>query len=478
MHALGPDLTWVALLHQLCSSFALVPLAWLAGRLASSRKAMLGAFVIAGLHPVLVRFGASEDGHAIAVLLLWIGLAGMLDYAERGRTSRLLLATAALILMLYTRQIMLAMLPFAFVLALAQRRTLLREPKFLASGVVCAGLIALHLVVLGNHPDQAFHIRSLAVRFPDVGVVVATLRHHPLFDLGLYQPLFVPLWLVGSVAVWRSSALGKWFVLFFAAQFVATFWLYEGRNVALMFRVPLLTIACVLAGVGFQRCLALAERLPAAQRSPRIAGSVAGVGGAAILLVPLALPGWRIVDELRPLTHEYRLIQARLALLPERFILIANAGGGIDRPGYQFPLHLLRGAGLDVQQNTAQDVVRNNRLDEPLIFLRGDACYAYSLIELSDIPEPIDFANIIATIGEAAANHELPEGLVVPAKMRDECELLLRGATPIGELVRVPARPLDVPFVLYGVDELEMGFYRVTPEAVRAAAELTPAEPR
>ena len=67
-------------------------------------------------------------------------------------------------------------------------------------------------------------------------------------------------------------------------------------------------------------------------------------------------------------------------------------------------------------------------------------------------------------VGFPAEERNFEEGFVAVRSYRD--------------LVRVPARPLDVPFVLYGVDELEMGFYRVTPEAVRAAAELTQAEPR
>lgn len=467
LNYVGADLTWVALLHQLCSSFALVPLAWLAGRLARSRVAMVGVLVIAGLHPVLVRIGASEDAHALAVLMAWIGIAGMVDYAESERRSRLVMATAALILMMYTRQIMLALLPFAFVLALAQRRSLLGDRWFRAAIASCGALLLLRMAVLASNPDQTFHVASLAVRFPSLAIVGATLRHHPLFDLGLYQPAFVPLWLIGVVAVWRDSTLGRWFVVLFAASFVSTFWLYEGRNVALMFRMPLLTIACALAGVGFARIVAaLARRV-----GPARARTSAAIGGALILLVPLVLPGWRIVDELRPLTREYRQIQASAPALPTSIVLIVNAGGGIDRPGYQFPTHLLRGAGIELVEQTPHDVVRNGKLDEPLIFFRGTACYAYSLIELSNIPT-LEFASIIATIGESAANHERPADLVVPATMRPECVTLLEGATPIGEQVRVPARPDDVPFELYGVDELEMGFYRVTPAAVRATAAL------
>jgi hypothetical protein len=462
---LGADLTPIAFFHQLCSSFALVPLAWLAGRLAGSRVAMIGAFVVAALYPVFVRIGASEDAHALAVLMMWIGLASMHDYAQTDRKSRLLLAAAALILMMYTRQIMLAVLPFPFLLAVVQRRALLRDRWFLAAVAVCVALLALRLAVLAANPDQAFHMRSLAVRFPSGSIVLATLRHHPLFDVGLYQPLFVPLWVIGTVAVWRSSPLGRAFVLFFVAFFFATLWPYEGRNVALMFRMPLLTVACVLAGVGFARCAARTSKWVAA-----------GAGGL-ILCVPLLMPGWRIVTEIRPLTAEYRVIQASTDALPERFILVVNAGGGIDRPGYQFPTHVLRDANIDVVEHTPQDVVQRDKLDEPLLFFRGVGCYAYSMIELSNVPA-LDFATIIRSIGEAAANHRVPDDVVVPREMRPECVVLLEGAELIGELTRVPARPDDVPFELYGVDELEMGFYRLTPEAVRRAAELSPAPER
>lgn len=477
----GPDLTHVALFHQLCSSLALVPLAWLAGRLAGSqtapagsRMAMLGAFVVAALHPVLVRIGASEDAHVLAVLLAWIGLAAMYDYGHDQQVSRLLLTTAALILMLHTRQIMLVVLPFPFVLAVAQRRSLLRDPWFWAAIIVCSFVLVLRLFVLASNPDQTFHLRSIAARMSSLGIVLAALRHHPLFDVGLYQPLFVPLWVVGLVATWRSSSVGRWFVVCFAAMFVSTLWTYEGRNVALMFRMPLLTCACVLAGVGFQRLLVLAERRFGAQRSRWITGVSAGV----IALAPLALPGWRIVDELRPLTREYRMIQAAAPSLPKRFILVVNAGGGIDRPSYQFPTHLLRGAGIEVIERTPQNLLDEQHFDQPhldqphsdqpLIFFRGVACYAYSLIELADIPT-LDFATIIRTIGETAASHRVPADLLIPAQMRPECAVLLDGARLLGDLVRVPARPHDVPFELYGVQEIEMGFYQVTPEALRAA---------
>lgn len=473
LNYVGADLTWVALLHQLCSSFALVPLAWLAGRLAGSRVAMVGAFVIAALHPVLVRIGASEDAHALAVLMAWIGFAGMVAYAETEQRSRLVMATAALILMMYTRQIMVALLPFAFLLALGQRRTLLRERWFLAAGGLCAALLLLRLAALGSNPDQTFHVASLAVRFPNLAIVGATIRHHPLFDVGLYQPAFVPLWTIGAVAVWRASSLGRSFLVLFAVAFVTTFWLYEGRNVALMFRMPLLTIACVLAGVGFERIVRVLVR----RLGPARARTSAAIGGSLIALAPLAMPGWTIVAELRPLTREYRHIQANTHALPSPMLLLVSAGGGIERPGYQFPTHLLRGAGIEMATQTPHDVIANGKLDEPLIFFRGTACYAYSLIELSNIPQ-LDFASIIAVIGESAANHRLPDELVVPARMRPECVTLLEGATLLGELVRVPARPDDVPFELYGVEELEMGFYRVTPAAVRAVADASPPPPR
>jgi hypothetical protein len=468
LRGFGPDLTHVALLHQLCASLTLIPLAWVAARLANSRWACVGVFVVAALHPVLVRIGASEDGHVLAVVFAWLGIAGLVAYADERRPAQLVLGTAAVILMIYTRQIMLALLPFAFALALARRRELLRERPFMAAAALCGVLVVLHLVLLGSHPDQAFHLRSLAVRFPTLGIVTAALRHHPLFDVGLYQPMFVPLWLIGMIVVWRDSLFGKCFVACFAAQFVATLWLYEGLNVALMFRMPLLTIGCALAGVGFARVVAGVETRSGVQASRWMALAF----GALVLVVPLARPGWRLVTELRPLTHEYRLIQRSAPLLPERAVLVLLAGGGIDRPGYEFPTHVLRGAGVELVEHTSADVVAQGKLDEPLVFLRGDACYAYSLIELSNIPPPIEFASIIATIGEDAANQRVPANLVIPAGMRPECELMLRGAEPIGELVRVPARPFDVPFVVYGVDELELGFYRVTPDAVRAVAEL------
>lgn len=466
MRHVGPDLTNIAFLHQLCMSLSLVPLAWLSGRLAKSRTAMIGAFLIAALHPVLMRIGASEDGHALATLMAWIGLAGLYDYAESGRKSRLLLGTAALILMLHTRQIMLVILPFAFLLAFVKGpRERVRSPLFLGAVLLCGALILLRLSVLGTNPDQAFHLRSIAVRFSSVGIVIGTFLHHPLFDVFLYQPFFVPLWLIGAIAAWRSSNVGRTFVLFFAAMFISTLWLYEGRNVALMFRMPLLTVASALGGIGFAQLFAQLERRFDRPWAIRMAAGC----GALMVGLPFVLPGFAIVKTLRPLLHEYRKIQATTPFLPKRMVLVANRSGGIDRPGYQFPMHILRGAGIAVDEYTPDEVIQRDKLGERLFFFRGVACYAYSPIELSHLPA-LDFATIIKAVGEPAANHEIPKNISIPSEMREECTILLQGARLVGDLVRVPGRPSDPPFLVYGAPELEMGFYEIKPEAVREAA--------
>lgn len=457
MRGFGADLTVVAALHQLLSVITLGVMGWVAWRWTGARAAGVCVVAVAALNPVLIRQGASEDGHPLAVLLAWLAIAAMERHARDGRRAALVASAAAAVLMLQTRQIMLAFVPVILVLGLLRTgRGIRQPPAFWIAAAVPLGAGLLRLVVASQQSDQAGHLASVWTRLASIDALSLALARNPIVDLPRFAIHLLPLYLAGAVWLWRDSPAGRGMVGAALWLFVSSLWIYEGQNVAFMFRMPALTVWLFVAGLGAWRSAEWLRR-----RAPRLpAGALYAAVVAVLCLAPTLQPGWAILRERRPLIREYEYVRSMVAQLPRRFTLVSDVPRGAGVPAYEFPYHLLADAGVQVHGSADEG---------PRLFLNGVFCRSYSLVELLDAAHGYDLFTgphrdrIFDAFGRTDS-----QGFAVPAEERPECRRLLEGATPLGTPLRIPAAPHDPPFVMFGVDAFDIQFYELPSAAAPA----------
>jgi hypothetical protein len=451
MRLFGANLTVVAASNQLFAVLTVGLMAHVARRWTGSRLAGACVVAAAALNPVLMRQGSSEDAHNLAVLLAWLALAAGEHFASEGRRASLVVCTAAAVLMIETRQIMFAFIPLFPLWILVRGQKAQRRELAVASGVMFLALV-FRVAISCTDPGQAAHMGSVLSRLASWDALALAVTQHPMIAPSLAAYLW-PLYAVAAVWLVRHSWTSRLLLGSLVALTLSSLWLYEGQNVALMFRMPVLTVAVFCAGLG-------GWRITAALRSPW-PSLTGGVFAAALGIAPIFLPGWALLNAISPLTREYQYVRDVIPSLPRRITLVP----GIDNlhyptPAYELPVHLFEDAGIALDQAGS---------GAPRVFLRGVICRAYSLqeilpgIEIGYNMHSVDPA-LLERILEAFATTG-PSSFDVPSQERPECQRLMRGATPIGEPRMIEPVPQDAPFELYGPEPIVLQLYLLPADA-------------
>lgn len=433
----GSGFHGIAVIDQVIGVATLPILGALAARWSGRPWALVVVVLLGALHPVLARVAASEDAHTLALLFGAVALLGFDRYGRRPGYPALVMATAATVLMLLTRQTFLAWAPIGLAVVVVRGgRAVLRRIDFLiASGLVLATLVVRTAATIATDPDQ-HHVLlpQIVTRDP-----LPLLLHHPLIRPSL-AAILLPLTVLGAVLLWRQRAIGRLWLLGALGYFVLTLSFgFPVPSVEFGFRVPLAGLLLIAAGVGGEWLLA---RIPI-----RPVAVVAALGLAAS---PLVLPGWGPARRLNPATEEADAVRRLAAALPtDRGIAIVELSHREPAASWHLPRFALAEAGVRARYVHPDDVVG----DQPRYFLAGLGCRAFSVGELAST----------RNLGEVlypALTGDLPPDTRPPPAMRPECEALLRDATPIGTPIRIPVSD-QIPFAMYAEREVPIQFYRL-----------------
>jgi hypothetical protein len=440
--------------NQLFGGAALFMLAWLAYRYSGARLGALTTLAVAALHVALWRVAASEDAHTLAVLLGLVALWAVDVWAERRDRAALVAATAALILMVHTRQTLYVFVPCAYALALARGgRALWRDRAIWLSLAAVALAVALRArTTLGVESERtSFIVIALIVSTPPL--VFDILRHHPLFDVVRFGPLPTLLLLGGAWSALRAGRVQRWLVISFVFCFAVslpTAWHTPG--VELAFRLPAVALGmlvCGLGGAAFARWLG----------ARRLARPLLAAGLGLTLVWPLFAPSAPQMRQASADWLEYQFLRDAAPSLPPRLAL-AELPRDDARPAYSPPVALLLRSGLQAQRLSVR--AQPPPPGVPRLFLAGVQCRGWSmgeLLGLGDDPAKVTRAQL-AEWGSAAVDGDLSR-LHVPDGQRAECTRMLAHAHPVGPRGTIEAPLDDEPFVIYGAAPIPLQLYQL-----------------
>ncbi len=445
--AFGRRFEVIAAANQLFSVAALGLLSWLAARLARASAAALWVIAVGGLHVAVVRVGASEDAHNLAMLLGAVALVAADLYAERPRWSTLALMTLALVLMIHTRQTLYVLVPFVYLLLSARQSwRILLAPAPLASVALVAAALLWRIIgtVSQDSERTSFIVMAIITRTP--GALAALLRHHPLLDLVRFGPLLPLLLLVGLWVTFRrrgSTRVMAWAWLACFLISLPTGWHTPG--VELSFRLPSVMLGALLVGVGGAWIFTWARPL-----------WLRVVLLSSVMVTPRLLPEWAELGRESTDFQEYKHLRAQLPLLP-RALELERPARRASRPSLAPPDTMLRRAGIRVV------VVDAGKPSTGLtrLIIPGIRCWGYGMAELVGFGERSP--NSVTTDELRAWLPTLFDGIldgvvVVPGE-RPECQALLQGATPVGAAGQIVDAPQDIPFVVYGRGPIPLQLY-------------------
>jgi len=379
---LGSGIGTITLTNGVFSALTVLVAGRLVRRWTGKPVAALTTATLLAIQPVFLRVGTSEDAHVLGVLLFAGALLAFeraLDEASDGGA----LATGTLLLCLvsWSRQ---SFVPLVFVpyLALVERHGW----RALARPAVAASVLAVGGAALGQVLRNALHQHNQFVHYllPALQQVPSHLlaEPHPLLDPTV-SPLPVPLLLAaGALAgrrvsrVWLAPLAGLVMIGLLSAP-MAVF----GPGVQLTFRLPLLFLAALLAGLG---AVVLWEALPGS-RAARLGVTAAA---AALLLAGSAAGAWRLARP-DPQTQELDFLERVLPQLPPNATIVtpfcADLFGPDDspvpRPTWNFPHFLLdpRNGNTFVSLGAYREEPPKG--GGPVLFYRNLACHALTLSE-------------------------------------------------------------------------------------------------
>jgi hypothetical protein len=442
----GATLDTVAAVNQFFAVLTLGVLGILAARWSGASLALWGTLACGALNPLFSRTGASEDAHVLAVLLAALGLLCLDLAAERGAHLWLALGAGALVLAVYTRQTIYLWPPIAFGVAIARSpRRVLRWPAFWPAASLVAAALVVRVLSAQHAGADMVSISALPRFYARPAMIVSLLAWHPFFDVARFAAAYLPLGLFGAVVLLRRGALGAAWLTGSAAYFLLTLpfgWASPGIELA--FRLPAAALAFIAVGAGAGVLL----------QRPVTAGLVALAA-----LAPGALSGWDEARRVSPSAQEWRWLERQAAALPKR-VAIVDASLRDPQPSYRLARGPFRRHGVEVSLVREAD-----GMAEPLYFVEGVGCRAFSLVELMDpavraLPDDAAMDWLFDHAMPALARHEAPPGLLPIPAVRPECAAALNVPTA-GEEVVIDAAPGEWPFVAYGASPVPLRLHRL-----------------
>jgi len=475
---LARSVSTITLSNAVFSALTVPVAAQLVRRWTRQPAAALATAAFLAVHPAFLRVGTSEDAHVLSVLL-FAGALLAFDQAldEPVDGTRLAIGTLLLALMAWSRQ---SLVPLVFVpyLALVERRgwRALARPAVVAS-IVTVGSAALAQVLrnaLHEHNHFVYYMLSSLAMVPSRFLA----EPHPLVDWAI-SPLPVPLLLAIGLwcarrtsAVWVAPALGLLVVSILSAP-MAVF----GPGVQLTFRLPVLFLAVLLAGVGAGATWQALE--------PRGRGLRLGLTAAAgVLLVACAGVGaWRLARP-DPQTQELDFLEEALPLLPPHTTIVAPFGPDLfgpddnpdPRPSWNFPHFLLKTETACDVKSLADYLAAPPPETGAVVFYRGLACHALSLSEgnpafraamaqVTTTGDPAALPGLFTAMFDVGSVEAQPDPSLVRT-LRSPCYEGLAAGPPLGPgFTRVVTKPWPsfTPNLFYPEDRMEIGFFSIRP---------------
>lgn len=449
----GASFSAVAWANEIVAAATLLSMGFLGARYASIPSAFSLVIGLGSMHPVLLRLAGSEEGHNLAVLLSFIALAALEAYRTTPRRALVIISAAALVLMVSTKGILLVSVPCIAGIGLVRTRPEHRR------AVLWSLLPVIPFIILLRIPDWAQQqgVYRMSQRLTLDSAMVA-FHTHPLLDPR--GPVFViaPLLVVGMVALLRRSWSTRIVLASLVFLFASSYLLFEGQPVVFTFRLPVLTLAIVVAGIGAATMLDRARAQWGGVwlgRGPELA--------AACLLAALTVlaPGFDIVRTVSAQTGEYEFIRSVTDRLPRDFTLI-RLREGIPHPSYAFPHHLLERAGISASVEIYPAALDAADTGRPRVLLAGLECWGYSSLELATPPEPPTWRTV--TYGPTYGEFLRIPGATIPSGERPECqEVRRRGASVVAARDVPTPSYADAPFVYYSSDTTRLEFLLLPP---------------
>jgi hypothetical protein len=438
MRLFGADFRIVAWANEIVAASTLLLMGFVGMRYGETPRAFGYVVGLGLMHPVLARLAGSEEGHNLAVFFSFVALAALETYRTMPRRACLIASAAALVLMLSTKEILVASLPCIVAISLVRTRPEHRR------AVLLSAMPALPMLVL-RFPEWRAEFASagrLSQRMAWDMLEVAA-RTHPLLDPRGPLWLVAPFLIAGIVVLTRRSRETRIVVAALALLFASSFLLFEGQAVVFTFRLPVLTLALAVAGIGAASILELAAGLLDLRWA---------YPASALLLIflTMASPGFDIVRTASAQTLEYDYIRSLIPLLPRTLTLVRLPQGHLQ-PSYMFPRHLLAQGGISSSDASYPVATPSTDGKAPLVFLLGLQCWGYSSLEVMG-PDP---ATYFRDFTYRPTYGEFPQlaGLAIPAAERVECQQIRGVGRPIGARreISTPAQA-EAPFVYYAAD--------------------------
>ncbi|MFT7623396.1 MAG: hypothetical protein ACI9WU_002579 [Myxococcota bacterium] len=415
---------WRAILvtNALCGTAALGLLALLAHR-AGGRAAGLATLALGALYPGLVRVAASEDAHNVGLMFgaLSLVLCDSMRRQRRFDLTRLGLAAAATILAIYSRHTFhpWPALALALLLPPGGAKSLLWSRRFLLVVGMSALLCLPRLAELFVHPNDAASYRTMIILGRLFGDPTFLLRH-PLLRLD-ESVLVTPLLVMGIVHAWRQRSrvgLTVTVAVLFWVVLTLPFNVHPSYNEEYAFRLPLLGLAIVLAGIGAG---AIWRAIDGRWRR----NATAGVALALLTAAP-ATGLARLLDDPDPQHQELTLIlSAPRAPTDGTELVIPDADTPYLSPSYRPPRWGLTSQGWSWRVHRDQ-----SRLPAGSRVYLGLGCYVFSPLELARITRVED----LISSWDAMSPRELSRLSAALWDAPEKSIKLLGGALPTDEL--------------------------------------------
>lgn len=447
---IGRDVDTLFAINHVLGVVALGLAGWVAQRWTSRPLAFWIALSLGAFAPGLIRVAASEDAHTLGLVLGLSALLAFDVFASTQRLSALVAGSAALILLVHTRQTFYLWVPGTWAMLHVRAPAAWRRREVRAAALLTLLAMIQRVFTTTSDATEQTTVFLLPLMVIKPALLFALLRHHPLLDVMRYGPTLLLAVLLGLLAARQSPGWVRGLAWVWAAYFVLTvpFGL-EIAGVEMLFRQPILAWTILLGAVGTVHAIDhMRARWPAIPRAalPLTLLLIAGA--------PRLTPIWGTLSEVSTDLQEYRFITDMLPQLPRR-VLVLEPPNRDPLPAYEPPLGLLRRAGLDVHTVAPADLASLPSGHPPVVFFEGVACHGYAQREGSGFRSrelPSMSLDEIAQIMLGLMAHETTAAAAdVPQQPRALCQALTQGAERIAQsAVLHPVQ--DLPFVVYPAD--------------------------